>query len=113
MPPRLSSPIAAACIALAALAVSLPVSARAPDAHSAIAWQVVSSEAEVDRAFALASQSGKPVFLYWGAVWCPPCNQVKATLFNRPDFIERSRAFVPVYVDGDKPGAQQVAARFK
>jgi hypothetical protein len=34
-------------------------------------------------------------------------------LFNRPDFVARSRAFVPVYVDGDKPGAQKVAARFK
>ena len=56
--------------------------------------------------------SRKPVFLYWGAVWCPPCNQVKATLFNRQDFIERSRAFVPVYVDGDSPGAQKLGARF-
>jgi len=106
MPPRLSSPIAAACIALAALAVSLPVSARAPDAHSAIAWQVVSSEAEVDRAFALARQSGKPVFLYWGAVWCAPRNEVMASLFPRPDFVERSKSFIPVYVDGDMPGAQ-------
>jgi thioredoxin-related protein len=87
--------------------------ANAPDAKSAIAWQVASSDAEVDRAFALAKKSGKPVFLYWGAVWCPPCNQVKATLFSRADFVERSRAFVPVYVDGDKPGAQKVASRFK
>ncbi|MEO5696433.1 MAG: thioredoxin family protein, partial [Burkholderiaceae bacterium] len=54
----------------------------------------------------------KPLFLYWGATWCPPCNQVKATIFNRQDFIERSRAFVPVYVDGDRPGAQKVGARF-
>ena len=55
----------------------------------------------------------KPVFVYWGAKWCPPCNQVKATLFNRQDFIERSRAFVPVYVDGDSPGAQKIGARFR
>jgi thioredoxin-related protein len=80
---------------------------------SGIAWQKASSDAEVDKAFALGRESGKPVFLYWGAVWCPPCNQVKATLFSRSDFVERSRAFVPVYVDGDKPGAQKVAARFK
>jgi hypothetical protein len=38
---------------------------------------------------------------------------VKATLFNRQDFIERSRAFVPVYVDGDSAGAQKLGARFK
>ncbi|WP_194792991.1 thioredoxin family protein [Caenimonas koreensis] len=74
---------------------------------------MAASDNEVDRAFALAKQSGKPVFLYWGAVWCPPCNQVKATLFSRPDFVERSRAFIAVYVDGDRPGAQKVASRFK
>jgi thiol-disulfide isomerase/thioredoxin len=68
---------------------------------------------DVDAAFAKAKAENKPVFLYWGAKWCPPCNQLKATLFNRQDFIERSRAFVPVYVDGDLPGAQKLGARFK
>lgn len=106
------SPVAA-CALAAAVSFTAPVMAKAPDAHGGIAWQVASSDTEVDRAFALAKRTGKPVFLYWGAVWCPPCNQVKATLFSRPDFIERSRAFVPVYVDGDKPGAQKVASRFK
>jgi thioredoxin-related protein len=110
---RFFSPIAAACVAVAALAVSFPSESRAPDPHAGIAWQVASSDADVDRAFALARQSGKPVFLYWGAVWCPPCNQVKATLFSRADFVERTKSFVPVYVDGDKPGAQKVASRFK
>jgi thioredoxin-related protein len=105
--------VAAACFSFSVLLQPMAAAAKAPDGRSGIAWQVASSDAEVDRAFALAKQSGKPVFLYWGAVWCPPCNQVKATLFSRPDFIERSRAFVPVYVDGDKPGAQKVASRFK
>jgi thioredoxin-like negative regulator of GroEL len=98
------------------LAVALhtaPCFGAAPASGQGIAWLAVSSDAEVDKAFALGRQLGKPVFLYWGAVWCPPCNQVKATLFSRPDFVERSGAFVPVYVDGDKPGAQKVAARFK
>lgn len=98
-----------------AVALSAPIVRAAPPAApdaQAIAWQPGGSDAQVDRAFAAARASGKPVFLYWGAVWCPPCNQVKATLFHRADFIERSRAFVPVYVDGDKPGAQKVAARF-
>ncbi len=78
-----------------------------------IAWREASSDAEVDAAFREAQARSKPVFLYWGAGWCPPCNQVKATLFNRQDFIERSRAFVPVYVDGDRPGAQKLGARFR
>jgi thioredoxin-related protein len=82
-------------------------------AESGIAWKHASSDADVDAAFAKAKAETKPVFVYWGAKWCPPCNQVKATLFNRQDFIERSRAFVPVYVDGDSPGAQKLGARFK
>ena len=93
------------------LAPLVPAAAATPAGR--VAWVTAASDAEVDRAFATAKAEGKPVFLYWGAVWCPPCNQVKATLFNRPDFVERSRAFVPVYVDGDKAGAQKVASRFK
>lgn len=92
-----------------------PVAAAAPadQAASGIAWKHASSDADVDAAFAQARAETKPVFVYWGAKWCPPCNQVKATLFNRQDFIERSRAFVPVYVDGDSPGAQKLGSRFK
>jgi thiol-disulfide isomerase/thioredoxin len=100
-------------LALVAALQAIPGIAAAPATSSGIAWQPAASDAEVDKAFALGRQLGKPVFLYWGAVWCPPCNQVKATLFSRADFVERSRAFVPVYVDGDKPGAQKVASRFK
>jgi thioredoxin-related protein len=87
--------------------------AASDHAESGIAWKHAASDADVDAAFAEAKSASKPVFVYWGAKWCPPCNQVKATLFNRQDFIERSRAFVPVYVDGDSPGAQKLGARFK
>ena len=93
---------------------ALAVLAAAHAAHAAdgIAWKNASSNADVDAAFAQAKAESKPVFVYWGAKWCPPCNQVKATLFNRADFIERSKGFVPVYVDGDSPGAQKLGARF-
>ena len=94
----------------------LPAPAAAPASTAAsahVAWIPAGTDSEVDRAFAQARSDGKPLLLYWGAAWCPPCNQLKATLFNRQDFIERSRAFVPVYVDGDLPGAQKLGARFK
>jgi thioredoxin-related protein len=87
--------------------------AAQPDADSGIAWVHAATDADVDAAFARARVQHQPLFLYWGAAWCPPCNQLKATLFNRADFIERSRAFVPVYVDGDSPGAQKLGTRFK
>ncbi|HUG25539.1 thioredoxin family protein [Piscinibacter sp.] len=95
---------------------SPPATAAAPAAAhpdvAGIAWKHAASDADVDAAFAQAKAENKPVFVYWGAKWCPPCNQVKATLFNRVDFIERSRAFVPVYIDGDSPGAQKLGTRF-
>ncbi len=89
----------------------LPAAQAAPDAMPAgIAWKQAH---EVDAAFAQTKKENRPLFLYWGAVWCPPCNQVKATVFSRADFIERARLFVPVYIDGDAPAAQKLGARFK
>ena len=96
------------------------LAATAPALHAlpgqmppGVAWQAVQDEADIERAFAQAREQHKPLLLYWGAVWCPPCNQLKATLFNRQDFIARSQGVLPLYLDGDAPGAQRLAARFK
>lgn len=78
-----------------------------------VAWHDAANDADIARAFARAGAERKPLLLYWGAQWCPPCNQLKATLFNRHDFIERSRSLVAVSIDGDLPGAQKLGARFK
>jgi thioredoxin-like negative regulator of GroEL len=82
----------------------------AADAHrpAGIAW----FDGDVDAAFAAAKAANKPLFLYWGAEWCPPCAQIKATIFNRREFQERSRLFIPVYLDGDTPSAQKHGEHF-
>jgi thiol-disulfide isomerase/thioredoxin len=83
----------------------------APAAHEpadGIAW----FDGSVEQAFAAARDSGRPIFLYWGAVWCPPCHAVKATIFRSPEFIERSKLFVPVYLDGDTGDAQAWGEKF-
>lgn len=74
----------------------------------AIAW----FEGSVDEAFAVAAAERKPLFLYWGARWCPPCNQLKSTVFTRPDFVAQSRRYVAYRLDGDDPAAQRWAAHF-
>ena len=76
--------------------------------ESGIEWFV----GTVDEAFAAAKESGKPIFLYWGAVWCPPCHAIKATVFKSPEFIERSKLFIPVYLDGDADNAQAYGEEF-
>jgi len=87
--------------------------ASASPATAGVQWVRPQSVADVDRAFDDARSRNQPVFLFWTAAWCPPCNQVKSTIFTRPDFIEKSRSFVPVYVDADSPSGQVLGERFK
>ena len=60
----------------------------------------------------MARAAGKPVLLYWGADWCPPCSRLKATVFRHPEFVDRTRLFVAVNLDGDEPGAQRLGEQF-
>lgn len=53
-----------------------------------------------------ARSSDRAVILYFTAEWCPPCHELKAHVFSQPSFIEKSRLFVPVYLDFDQPQTQ-------
>ena len=61
----------------------------------------------IGEALEQAKRENKPALLYWGAIWCPPCNQLKAQVFSHPEFAAATSSFVRIYLDGDSAGAQE------
>lgn len=66
----------------------------------------------VEEAFKLALDKERPLFVYWGAVWCPPCNQIKKTIFTKAEFQAEAENFIALYLDGDAPEAQKWGEHF-
>ena len=113
---RLSSAFLVAALLVACGADQDQPTQSSPESEAVAALDPVKGidwfEGSVEEAFAAAKETGKPVYLYWGAVWCPPCHAISATIFKSPEFIERSKLFVPVYLDGDTENAQAYGENF-
>jgi len=99
-------------LALSLLCFSAGCQQSRESVQAARAGEIAWRKGDVSAAFAEAKDLGKPIFLYWGAEWCPPCAQMKATLFKDVNFIAQTRNFVPVYLDGDTKDAQKWGERF-
>ncbi len=101
------------CLAVSlGCAISSTAIAKPSDLPPGIAWELPVN-GSLQAALEKAKTSKKPVFVYWGAVWCPPCNQLKGKVFTHPDFVRLSRSVVPLYIDGDAPGAQKLGTELK
>ena len=79
----------------------------APKAVPAIAWGT-----RRDKAVEAARREGKPLLMYFSAVWCGPCHDMQDSLWSRPDVIEMTSKFVCLHIDVDKDpsSAQHFAA---
>src|SRR5580704_17523721 len=73
-----------------------------------IAW----FDGRLDGDFIVAKSENRPVLIYSGAERCPFCHTLKSTVFSRPEFIAKSKLFLPVYLDGDDEGAQKWGESF-
>jgi hypothetical protein len=79
------------------------------EAAHGVAW----FEGDIDAAFALSRQQDKPLFLYWGAEWCPYSAHLESSVFSRPEFIAQADRFIAVRIDGDDGDGPRLGQRFK
>jgi thioredoxin-related protein len=82
-------------------------------AHAIVPAGIEWEKSSVELAMQKAAKLNKPLFLYWGAVWCPPCNQIKKTIFTQKEFRQESQNLINIYLDGDQPRAQKWGEHFK
>ena len=70
---------------------------------------------QTDVEIALEHARGKrePVIIYWGAIWCPPCNHLKSQVFEHSSFETDTQAWTKIYIDGDSKDAQRWGEQFK
>ena len=70
-------------------------------------------QGSVAEAYTAAAKEKKHMILYWGAEWCPPCNDLKDQVFSHPEFPIFASRYIMVYLDGDSEGAQTWGEKLK
>lgn len=52
-----------------------------------------------------AAREGRPIFLEFGASWCPPCRRMAREILPNPRVVEALKGFICAHVDVDKHAA--------
>src|SRR3954452_11338201 len=65
--------------------------------HELVPWRH-----DFTAATAEAKQSGKPLFLYFTASWCGPCQEMRRTTWSDAEVERALAAYVPVKIDVDE-----------
>ena len=89
-------------IVLSALWLTYSLHSTAASSSEGIQWH----KAGMESALKLAAEKKQPLFVYWGASWCPPCHVVKSTHFKSTEVIQATTKYIAVYLDGDTQSAQ-------
>ena len=64
------------------------------------------------RALAKSKASNKPLVLIFSASWCPPCLQMKKSVYPSTEVAPYHKKFVWAYLDADKEDNKQVLAAY-
>lgn len=66
-----------------------------------------------DEAQAQAKKDGKPLFVHFFGIWCPPCNMLEEYVYTTPEFLEATDGMVRVMLDADSDLSWDWKAKFK
>lgn len=86
-----------------------PTQAAPKGAHAAPAG----FETDPARALARAKKEGKPLFIHFFAIWCPPCNELNEHTYPDPAFRQAADGFVTAALDADAASSFDWKARLK
>jgi thioredoxin-like negative regulator of GroEL len=100
-----NKPVVFIFIVLLAMAAVVVISRKRAAGDDRIPWRASLSAAQSE-----SRQTGKPVFAYFTADWCGPCQSLKRTTWPDSNVQSALSQFVPVKIDIDEH--RDVAARY-